>query len=426
MTDTMQFPGPAQDAAGVFPIAFDDDVEYASPMGSAWAPGRVNLIGEHTDYNDGFVLPLAIDRVAAFVGRMRSDRMVRVWSAHFKEHTQFSLEGLPDTFEQQRTTVPSWARYVLGVASELMRADVVLNGFDAVIDGDVPLGGGMSSSAALEVASAQACALFSNGTFTIGNEGATLTPMQVAECCQRAEHIASGLRSGILDQAASCLGRPGQAVFIDCRSLSYRYIPFAAPDLSLVVIDTSVRRELADSGYNERRRQCEEAVTLLRNVITQHEPDNTQVENITTLRDVTQEQFDRYQHYLPEVLRKRASYIIAEDARVFEVVKLLEQGHVHAIGPILWRGHEGLRDDYEVSCSELDILVDIAHTVPGVLGARMLGGGFGGCTVNLVLNETVEALRQAVEQQYPQRSGQQAIIDVCRAAGGPNHLWLGE
>ncbi len=426
MADTTKFPQPAQDAANRFPIAFYDDVEYASPMGSAWAPGRVNLIGEHTDYNDGFVLPIAIDRVAAFAGRMRSDRIVRIWSAHFKEYAQFSLEGLPTTFEQQRMTIPSWARYVLGVASELMRIGVVLHGFDAVIGGNVPLGGGMSSSAALEVASAQACALFSDGTFTIGDENATLTPIQVAECCQRAEHIASGLQSGILDQAASCLGQPGQAVFIDCRSLSYRYIPFAASDLSLVVIDTSVRRELANSAYNERKRQCEEAVTLLRNVITQHEPDTIRVQDIRALRDVTQEQFDRYQQYLPEVLRKRAGYIIAENVRVFEVVKLLEQGNVHAIGPILWRGHEGLRNDYEVSCKELDILVDIAHTVPGVLGARMLGGGFGGCTINLVQNEAVEGLRQAVEQQYPERSGRQAIIDVCHAAGGPGHVWLGE
>lgn len=418
-------PVPAKATAEQFPQVFQDDVSYRSSLGSAWAPGRVNIIGEHTDYNEGFVLPCAVDRVAAFSGRVREDAVVRLWSTHFKEAAEFSLEGLPDTFEAQYASLPGWARYILGVATELARQSVPLNGFDAVVGGDVPLGGGMSSSAALEVATAQACALFSLGKYTIGDEDATLTRMQVAALCQRAEHIASGLRSGILDQAASCLGEPAKAVLIDCRSLTYRYLPFDSPDLSLVVIDTGVRRELASSGYNERRRQCEEATALLREVIMQHEPENTQARQIKTLRDISQEQFDRYQQFLPEILRKRAGYIIAEDGRVLQVVKLLEEGNVEAIGPILWQGHAGLRDEYEVSSKELDALVDIAQTVPGVLGARMLGGGFGGCTMNLVKNAAVPALQAAVEHYYPERTGRQATIDVCRAAGGPGQKWLG-
>ena len=426
MVDTAMVPQPAREATEQFAQVFHDAVQYASPMGSAWAPGRVNIIGEHTDYNDGFVLPCAVDRVAAFAGRMRDDALVRLWSWHFKTSAQFSLEGLPETFEQQRETLPGWARYVLGVASELARAGLPLRGFDAVINGDVPLGGGMSSSAALEVATAQACALFSGGKLTIGDTNATLTPMQVAAYCQKAEHAASGLRSGILDQAASCLGQPAKVVLLDCRSLDYHYIPFDDPALSLVVIDTNVRRELASSAYNERRRQCEEATTLLRDAILQQEPQNTQAHAIKALRDITQEQFDRYQHILPEILRKRAGYVIAEDARVLQVVKLLEEGQVAAIGPILWQGHAGLRDDYEVSCKELDVLVEIAHGIEGVLGARMLGGGFGGCTVNLVRNEAISALSQAVERDYPAQTGRQASIDVCRAAGGPGALWLGE
>src|SRR5438128_773507 len=188
------FPLPAREALAQFPLVFQDDGASTGALGAAWAPGRVNLIGEHTDYNDGFVLPIAVDRVAAFAGRGREHGIVRLWSSHYNEYAQFSLEGLPATFARQREGLAGWARYVLGVVTELLRAGVTLSGFDAVIAGDVPPGGGMSSSAALEVATAQACSLFSRGSFTIGNETATLTPMQVAATCQRAEQIASGVR----------------------------------------------------------------------------------------------------------------------------------------------------------------------------------------------------------------------------------------
>jgi galactokinase len=417
-------PQPARYALIKFPIAINDSVEYSSATGAAWASGRVNLIGEHTDYNNGFVLPIAIDHVVAFAGRARSDGVVRLWSTHFQEHVQFALEGLPGTFEQQRQTLPRWACYIMGVVAELKGAGVILRGFDAVVHGDVPVGGGMSSSAALEVATAQACMLFSNGQFTIGIEGATLTPMDIAALCQHAEHVASGVLSGIMDQAASCLGRTGQAVLLDCRSLEYRYLPFDAPGLSLVVIDTGVRRELAASAYNERRRQCEEAAQMLRVIIEHHEPENHTARNIRTLRDVTQEQFGRYSSLLPELLRKRAGYVIAEDARVLQTAKLLEEGSIEQVGPLLWQSHAGLRDKYEVSSVELDTLVEIARHVPGVLGARMMGGGFGGCTINLVRNEAVEALRQAIDREYPARTALQASIDICKAAGGPGGMWV--
>ncbi|WP_281276410.1 galactokinase [Dictyobacter kobayashii] len=407
-----------------FPRVFDDKTAYSSPLGAAWAPGRVNLIGEHTDYNGGFVLPLAVDRVSAFAGRTREDQTVRLWSTHFKAYAQFSLEGLPETFDEQRANLPGWARYVLGVAAELTRSDIALKGFDAVVSGDVPLGGGMSSSAALEIASAEAYALFSDHAFSIGEKDATLTPIETAGLCQRAEQIASGLMCGILDQAASCLGQPRKAVLLDCRSLDYRYLPFEDPDVSVVVIDTGVRRELATSAYNERRQQCEEATQRLRDLIVQVEPENEQARSIKELRDVSPEQFERFKAQLPAVLQKRAGYVIAENERVLQVVKLLEEGKIEEAGKILWIGHAGLRDEYEVSCNELDALVDIAHEVPGVLGARMMGGGFGGCTINLVRNEAVDALRQAVEQQYPERAGREASIDICRAAAGPGHVVL--
>ena len=417
-------PQPASLALDEFPRVFQDNASYAGNTGAAWAPGRVNLIGEHTDYNDGFVLPMAVDRVVAFAGRPRVDTIVRLWSAYFSESARLSLDGLPGTFEAQRNALPGWARYVLGVMAELARKGIEFSGFDAVIYGDVPVGGGMSSSAAIEVATAQACRLYSQGRFTIGTGKATLQPMQVAALCQRAEQLASGVRSGILDQAASCLGRPGKAVLLDCRSLDYRYLPFNAPGISLVVIDTSVRRELAASAYNERRRQCEEATARLRDIIMQHEPENQSAQTIRALRDITQEQFECYGPQLPEVLRQRAGYVIAENARVLETARLLSFRASERIGPLLWASHAGLRDDYEVSSVELDTLVEIARQVPGVLGARMLGGGFGGCTINLVRNEAIEMLRQAIEERYPAQTGLQASIDICRAAGGPGSVWV--
>jgi galactokinase len=429
---TTRFPAPAGAALASFPLIFQDTEEalYNGEVGCAWAPGRVNLIGEHTDYNDGYVLPIAVDRVAAFAGRSRRDKQVRLWSMHFQEHARFALEGLPETFEQQRATLPLWARYVLGVITELTLSGVTLAGFDAVVNGDVPLGGGMSSSAALEVATAYACALFSQNAFHIRtsdtSEGAatTFSPLQIAALCQRAEQRASGVRSGILDQAASCLGQPAKAVLLDCRSLAYSCLPFASPDVSLVVIDTAVRRELASSAYNERRQQCEEATACLRELIMQHEPSSTSAQQITALRDVSSEQFERYKQYLPELLARRAGYVIAENARVLQVAHLLEAGRIEEVGPILWQGHAGLRDDYEVSSMELDTLVEIARQVPGVLGGRMMGGGFGGCTLNLVRNEAVSVLQKVVAEQYPLRTGRQASIDICRAAGGPGYSYV--
>jgi galactokinase len=292
-----------------------------------------------------------------------------------------------------------------------------LRGFDAVMQGDVPVGGGMSSSAAMEVATVQAFQYFSGGTFTIAPTGATLTPMQVAEICQRAEWAASGVRSGILDQAASVLGQPGQAVLLDCRSFAMRYIPFQAPGISLVVIDTNVRRTLAGSAYNERVQQCEDATHLLREFITAAA--GQEQRQITALRDITWTEFTRYREAMPEILRKRAGYIIAENERVLETVASLERHDFEHVGELLWQTHAGLRDEYEVSCLELDTLVELARSVPGVLGARMMGGGFGGCTVNLVRDEAVAELTRVVTEQYPVRTGLQAGIDICRAAGGP-------
>lgn len=422
MSDIPPLPVPAREALHELANAFPNLQDATSPVGAAWAPGRVNLIGEHTDYNAGYVLPLAVDRVVAFVGRARMDQIVRVRSLHFQEWAEFSLDGLPATFERQRHTVPHWARYILAVATELRRVGIALTGFDAVMQGDVPIGGGMSSSAALEVASVQAFQLFGANDLIPASANAPLTPMQVAQLCQHAEWAASGVRCGLLDQAASCLGRPGQAVLLDCRSLSYRYLPMTAPGVSLVVIDTGVRRALATSAYNERRQACEEATNLLRSLIASANPSTLNPREIVTLRDISATEFVRHQAALPEILRRRAGYVIAENTRVLEAVACLERNDLSGVGALLWQTHAGLRDEYEVSCAELDTLVELARAVPGVLGGRMMGGGFGGCTVNLVRDEAVEALKQLVAEQYPIRTGHQAHIYICQAAGGPGFV----
>jgi galactokinase len=314
---------------------------------------------------------------------------------------------------------------MLGVATELSPRGIALQGFDAVLTGNIPLGGGMSSSAALEVATVHACALFSHGQLTLGEHDATFSPMQVAQLCQRAEQRATGVLCGILDQAAVCLAMPGKALLLDCSNLTYRSIPFDFPAISVVVIDTGVRRELAAVAYNERVRQSQEAVTLLRGWLVQDEPDHAQHRNIQTLRDVSPAQFAHYQDRLPALLRRRAGYVLAENARVLQVVELLKQGHIEQAGTILWQGHAGLRDEYEVSCAELDALAEIARQIPSVLGARMMGGGFGGCTINLVRNDAVEPLRQFVAEQYPLRCpGYTTTMIVCRGAAAPGYRFV--
>ncbi|WP_176728968.1 galactokinase [Thermogemmatispora onikobensis] len=432
--DPKELPSAARLALELFSTVFGVDEEQTGEravLGVAWAPGRVNLIGEHTDYNEGFVLPLAVDRVAAFAGRARGDGRVRLWSRQFQELAEIELEGLPATFSAQATRLPSWARYVLAVLSELKAAGLDLQGFSAVLHGDVPLGGGMSSSAALEVATAWAASLFSGGRFVIGEGAAaptSLSPLEVARLCQRAEHLASGVRCGILDQAASCLGRPGQALLLDCRSLDFRYLPFESERVALLVADTQVRRELAASAYNERRQQCEEAARLLAALVqAETEQESTSKAagpQIASLRDVTPELFARYASRLPEVLRRRAGYVVAENERVLAVARLLERGEVEAVGSYLWQTHVGLRDEYEVSCLELDTLVEIARGVEGVLGARMMGGGFGGCTINLVRSAAVEPLKEAILSEYPRQTGRQASVEICRAAAGPGAFSL--
>jgi galactokinase len=399
------------------PAAHAAAASYAAAFGStarwlAWAPGRVNLIGEHTDYNDGWVLPVAVNRLVALAGTARNDSTIRLFSKHHQEQASFSLEGLtPVNSGERGRTMPGWARYPLGVAAELLGAGYALVGADAAIAGDVPLGAGMSSSAALEVAS---------GTFFTTLTGLTLEPLALARLCQQAEHHAAGVRVGILDQAASCLGRAGQALLLDCRSLHYEYIPFALPDVVPVICDTGVRRELASSAYNERRSQCEQATTLLADLLRQEGRQRP----ISALRDVSPEEFARHAAALPELLRRRARHVISENERVLQAVVALRAGDAHALGALLFASHASLRDDYEVSCMELDAIVELARQVPGVLGARLIGAGFGGCALALCEQAAIEPLRKQLAREYPVRTGRAANIYPCTIGAGPGNMPL--
>jgi galactokinase len=387
----------------------------AGALTLAWAPGRVNLIGEHTDYNEGWVLPVAVDRVTALAGQPRADGVIRLYSSHHRETVTFALAGLtPETSAERGAALPGWARYPLGVVAEMLGAGHSLPGADIALAGDVPLGAGMSSSAALEVVTA---------TFFAALAGLMLEPLAVARFGQMAEHHAVGVRVGLLDQAASCLGRAGQAVLLDCRSLAYEYVPFDLPDVALVVCDTGARRELAASAYNERRRQCEEAAALLGQAMLAEQaarPERAASAGpVTSLRDVSPEAFARHAGELPETLRRRARHVISENERVLQATQALRAGDAPRFGALLYASHASLHNDYEVSSAELDAIVEIARQTPGVFGARLTGAGFGGCALALTRRNAVESLRAALARDYPARAGREATVYPCVVGDGP-------
>lgn len=356
------------------------------------APGRVNLIGEHTDYNDGFVLPVAIDRAIYMATRARNDRMVRLAALDVNQRTEFSLDQIV------RDEAATWSNYVRGVALSLQEAGYVLRGLDAAIHGDVPRGAGLSSSAALEMAAAMAFQVTS---------GLTLDRVQMALVGRRAENEFVGVQSGIMDQYISSLGRRDHALLIDCRSLEYYLVPLPA-GVRIVVADSGVRRGLVASAYNQRRAECEEGARLLAE----------RLPGIRALRDVSVEAFEAHRDALPEPVRQRCQHIVYENQRVLDAVAALERGDLVTMGQLMDASHASLRDLYEVSGPELDALVEIARRVPGCLGARLTGAGFGGCTVNLVEESAVAAVVAAIERDYPARTGRTPQVYVCRAVDG--------
>ena len=356
------------------------------------APGRVNLIGEHTDYNDGFVLPVAIDRGILMAAAPRDDGRVVLHALDFGQSVEFSLEAI------ERDEEKPWSNYQRGVAYFLQERGFKLVGLNACISGDVPIGSGLSSSAAVEVAAAYTWQVLS---------GFELSRVELALLCQRAENEFVGMSCGIMDQFVSALGHRGHALFLDCRSLDYELIPLPS-GAKIVIADTGVRRDLVSSEYNTRRRECEEGVRLLQQYLP----------HVRALRDVSIAQFETYQGELPNTVRRRCRHVVSENERVLSSVEALRRGDLAAFGRLMNESHRSLRDDYEVSCSELDDMVEAARKVKGVYGSRMTGAGFGGCTVSLVAEEAVEEFRRRVAAEYEAATGLVPRIYVCSAEDG--------
>jgi galactokinase len=360
------------------------------------APGRVNLIGEHTDYNDGFVMPVAINFSTFVDYHPAPDRTLHFYSQNFNEEVSFDLDD-PSPLARGH-----WSDYPIGVAVMLMRAGYQLNGARLVITSDVPIGSGLSSSAAIEVATA--LALTSGSTIVLDRT-------ELAKLCRKAENEFVGARVGIMDQFISFCGAEDRALLLDCRSLEFKLLPLAS-DAQLVICNTMVKHALASGAYNERRAQCEEGVRRLSVVLP----------NIKALRDVSSAELEQHKDVLSEVVYRRCRHIVTEDERVLAAGEALVNGDIHKFGELMNASHESLRNDFEVSCEELDLMVGFARDVEGVLGARMTGGGFGGCTVNLVAHEQVEEFKTSVAARYEAATKLKPEIYVCRAVNGAEEI----
>jgi galactokinase len=360
------------------------------------APGRVNLIGEHTDYNEGFVMPAAIN-LSAFVDVWpRDDRKLQIRSENFNDEIEFDLDQLD--------LRPSghWSDYALGVAVMIERAGHRLRGARLQLRSEVPVGSGLSSSAAVEVATA--CALVANSELQIDRR-------ELALLCQRAENEFVGARVGIMDQFVSLFGEAQSALLLDCRSLAYRSL--SLPDtVNLVICNTMVKHELASSAYNDRRAQCERGVKHLAQFLP----------NVKALRDVTLAQLEQYGRDLPDVVYRRCRHVITENMRVLAAGEALERHDLYRFGELMRGSHFSLRDDYEVSSTELDLMVELAYMSDGIYGARMTGGGFGGCTVNIVDVPYVEQVTSFIARQYEHSTKLKPEIYICEASNGAEEI----
>ena len=356
------------------------------------APGRINLIGEHTDYNDGFVFPGAVQQCIIAEIKQNGTRTVRAYSIDLKDYTEFCLDD-------EKGPNATWARYIFGVCREMMALGVPVQGFNTAFAGDVPLGAGMSSSAALESAFA-----FALNDIWGGNK---IEKMELARVGQRTEHKYVGCNCGIMDQFASVHGKAGSLMRLDCRSGEFSYFPWNPKGYKLVLINSCVKHDLVGSPYNDRRKSCENVAA----VINKHFPE------VKSLRDASYEQLDAVRAEVSEEDAKRAHYVIGERERVLGVCKALEAGDYETVGKLMYETHHGLSEEYEVSCEELDYLNDLAKEA-GVTGSRIMGGGFGGCTINLVSEELYDNFIKTVYQNYPQKFGKKPIvIDVVIGDG---------
>ena len=338
------------------------------------SPGRINIIGEHTDYNEGFVLPAAIDKSIYVAISKRTDKQVNLFSGEFNEHFTTDIDNIKPASIQ-------WPNYILGVIDQLQKQGITISGFNLVIDGDVPIGAGLSSSAAVECAVVFAL----NEIFDLG-----LSRMKMVPLAQKAEHVFAGVNCGIMDQFASMFGKKDNAIKLDCRSLEYEYVPINLTGYKIILFNTNVKHNLASSEYNTRRKQCEEGVSI----IAQNHP------GVKSLRDVSMAMLKDNVAGVDSLIFKRCKYVVQENQRLLSACDDLKKGDVKALGKKMFETHHGLKHDYEVSCRELDFLVDFVKHNEDVAGARMIGGGFGGCTINLIKENTVENLVEQISVAY--------------------------
>jgi galactokinase len=356
------------------------------------APGRVNLIGEHTDYNDGFVMPVAIGFYTWIAANRRDDRILHARSEEFEESLDLALESLGGPPRKH------WSDFVRGVAAELKQRGMPLTGANLIIHGQVPMGAGLSSSASLEVAI---------GLALLSVSHANLEPLELVKACQHAEHKYVGTRCGIMDQFIAVFGRAGHALMLDCRSLDYQTLAIPG-DARLVICNSMVKHDLASGEYNRRREACEEAVRIFR----QSKPE------VRALRDVSMGDLEKQRTTVSDELFRRCRHVITENQRVLDAAEALRSSDLNRFGELMYQSHHSLRDDYEVSCQELDLLVEIASSCEGVYGSRMTGGGFGGCTVTLVRSAAVESFRDKVVSSYKLETGLTPDVYVCSASQG--------
>lgn len=361
------------------------------------APGRVNLIGEHTDYNDGFVLPMAIDRETVVAIAPRGDRILRVWSLNLHDTRELDL----DTTGPGRHGI--WIDYVEGMAAALADRGLALAGVDVALKSDVGIGSGLSSSAALEIAMGTALVALSLGS---------IDRLSLALAGQTAEHRHVGTQCGIMDQYTSVHALKDHAILLDCRSLEAKQIPLHLGEYQVVICDSRVRHMLASSEYNQRRRDCQSGVQILRAVLPE----------IRALRDVTIERLEAHRSLLPETIFRRCRHVVSENNRTVQAGDALSAGDVAEVGRRMLESHQSLKDDYAVSCRELDFLVESAMAQPGVLGARMTGGGFGGCTVNLVPKTRFESFRANVSREYQNKTRVTPDIFPVHASAGAEEI----
>lgn len=377
----------------------------AEPLLTVRAPGRVNLLGEHVDYNDGFVLPAAIDRAVWIACAPATAPHSTLLAADLSERVSFSSETIPAKIDLAGNPLPQWAKYPAGCAWALTEAGYETPAINAVFASDVPRGSGLSSSAAVEMGFISAFLALS-GAGGQANEDNVLTSesdlMTRALLGQRAENIYVGVNCGIMDQFASACGQRDHALYLDCRSLEWQAVPLPA-DVAILVADTAVPRSLSNSAYNERRSACEEAARFL---------------GVKALRDVSVADFQRLKNELPELVARRAQHVVDEIQRTQQAVSLLKQGNIQAFGQLMNECHQSLRDLYEVSCPELDVMAEIARLHEGCYGARLTGAGFGGCTVNLVTQGAAEVFARDLAQCYARETGRIPTVYICRAADG--------